>query len=72
MTYTNRGENDMGIQKVDPAKPPREKTLLGGVPAKWGNGAPRVNVQDTWRKYGWDPTVYPEGRIGVLSNGTKV
>lgn len=38
------------MEKIDPANPPREMTLLGGKQVK-----PFITVQDTWRKYGWKP-----------------
>ena len=39
--------------KINPADPPKELTLLGGAPARWGNNKPFQTVQETWKKYGW-------------------
>ena len=35
--------------KINPADPPKELTLLGGAPARWGNNKPFQTVQDLWR-----------------------
>ncbi len=41
--------------KINPADPPKELTLLGGAPARWGNNKPFQTIQETWKKYGWLP-----------------
>ncbi|MDA8416645.1 MAG: hypothetical protein M0Z78_06205, partial [Betaproteobacteria bacterium] len=41
--------------KINPADPPKELTLLGGAPARWGNNKPFQTVQETWRRFGWEP-----------------
>jgi hypothetical protein len=39
------------FDKYDPANPPREMTLFGGAEYH----AKKMDVQETWRKYGWKP-----------------
>lgn len=41
--------------KINPSDPPKELTLLGGAPARWGNNKPFQTVQETWRRFGWEP-----------------
>ena len=55
--------------KINPADPPKELTLLGGAPARWGNNKPFQTVQETWKKYGWVPNegckIWAEEKPGV-------